>query len=233
LRISDRPPFIRHRSTMPQGSMGLERTLSNTSTGTIRNGGGNNGGYPGDYGHAGEDMHHNTGAGRNPESNGNGSINGRGQVGRPTEIGESGNSIRRDRDGRPGQSYASQGQSSPSPFRPAPPSTQTRPPPNLKSAMNAINGYAEPPRRTESPSGYGQGGHGEEMPWGGPFPSLHLWPLNETFATKMIHLPPITGRNPAERVSRKVPLLYDNSPSPHDCTMAGTLELGGRPGRRI
>ena len=25
--------------------------------------------------------------------------------------------------------------------------------------------------------------------WGGPFPSLHLWPLNETFVLKMIHLP--------------------------------------------
>lgn len=29
-----------------------------------------------------------------------------------------------------------------------------------------------------------------QPPWGGPFPSLHLWPLNETFVMKMIHLPP-------------------------------------------
>lgn len=27
------------------------------------------------------------------------------------------------------------------------------------------------------------------LPWGAPFPSLHLWPLNETFVMKMIHLP--------------------------------------------
>jgi hypothetical protein len=25
--------------------------------------------------------------------------------------------------------------------------------------------------------------------WGAPFPSLHLWPLQETFSMKMIHLP--------------------------------------------
>ncbi|KAJ9122277.1 hypothetical protein QFC22_001697 [Naganishia vaughanmartiniae] len=30
----------------------------------------------------------------------------------------------------------------------------------------------------------------QNVPWGGPFPSLHLWPLNETFVMKMIHLPP-------------------------------------------
>ncbi|KAJ9093922.1 hypothetical protein QFC19_008155 [Naganishia cerealis] len=30
----------------------------------------------------------------------------------------------------------------------------------------------------------------QTTPWGGPFPSLHLWPLNETFVMKMIHLPP-------------------------------------------
>jgi hypothetical protein len=29
----------------------------------------------------------------------------------------------------------------------------------------------------------------QNVPWGGPFPSLHLWPLNETFVMKMIHLP--------------------------------------------
>ncbi|WVQ79848.1 hypothetical protein IAT38_001948 [Cryptococcus sp. DSM 104549] len=27
------------------------------------------------------------------------------------------------------------------------------------------------------------------QPWGGPFPSLHLWPMQDTFAMKMIHLP--------------------------------------------
>lgn len=25
--------------------------------------------------------------------------------------------------------------------------------------------------------------------WGGPFPSLHMWPVQETFSMKMIHLP--------------------------------------------
>jgi hypothetical protein len=27
------------------------------------------------------------------------------------------------------------------------------------------------------------------MSWGGPFPSLHLWPIQDTFQMKMIHLP--------------------------------------------
>lgn len=26
--------------------------------------------------------------------------------------------------------------------------------------------------------------------WGGPFPSLHMWPVPDTFVMKMIHLPP-------------------------------------------
>ncbi|WRT64575.1 uncharacterized protein IL334_001507 [Kwoniella shivajii] len=37
-----------------------------------------------------------------------------------------------------------------------------------------------------------QGGQGQangNLPWGGPFPSLHLWPLQDTFVMKMIHLP--------------------------------------------
>ncbi|KAK8847602.1 hypothetical protein IAR55_005461 [Kwoniella newhampshirensis] len=33
------------------------------------------------------------------------------------------------------------------------------------------------------------GGGGGNTPWGGPFPSLHLWPLQDTFGMKMIHLP--------------------------------------------
>ncbi|WWC68153.1 uncharacterized protein I206_102076 [Kwoniella pini CBS 10737] len=36
----------------------------------------------------------------------------------------------------------------------------------------------------------GQGGQSNgNVPWGGPFPSLHLWPLQDTFVMKMIHLP--------------------------------------------
>ncbi|OXG99127.1 hypothetical protein C370_07444, partial [Cryptococcus neoformans A1-35-8] len=35
--------------------------------------------------------------------------------------------------------------------------------------------------------GGGQAQGGEQ--WGGPFPSLHLWPLQDTFQMKMIHLP--------------------------------------------
>ncbi|WVW78216.1 hypothetical protein I302_100167 [Kwoniella bestiolae CBS 10118] len=35
----------------------------------------------------------------------------------------------------------------------------------------------------------GQGGQANGgVPWGGPFPSLHLWPLQDTFVMKMIHL---------------------------------------------
>jgi hypothetical protein len=29
----------------------------------------------------------------------------------------------------------------------------------------------------------------QQQPWGGPFPSLHLWPIQDTFQMKMIHLP--------------------------------------------
>ncbi|OCF44842.1 hypothetical protein I317_01331 [Kwoniella heveanensis CBS 569] len=39
----------------------------------------------------------------------------------------------------------------------------------------------------------GQAGQGTTnangLPWGAPFPSLHLWPLQDTFVMKMIHLP--------------------------------------------
>ncbi|ORY21745.1 hypothetical protein BCR39DRAFT_552966 [Naematelia encephala] len=31
--------------------------------------------------------------------------------------------------------------------------------------------------------------NGHSAPWGSPFPSLHLWPIQETFQMKMIHLP--------------------------------------------
>ena len=215
---------------MPQSGMGLERTLSNTSTGTIRNSSSNNGGYPGDYGHAGEDSHHNASAGRNSEMNGNNSINGRGLGGRPMEMGEAGNSIRRERDARPVPSYASQAQSSPSPFRPAPPSGQRNNPlmPNT-SSNNGNNSYTERPRRTDSPGGYDQGSQGEEIPWGGPFPSLHLWPLNETFTTKMIHLPPITGRNPAERVSVDCLSFLDSLPSMWQYAVRNRGILGDMP----
>lgn len=37
-------------------------------------------------------------------------------------------------------------------------------------------------------SGPNSGGGGE-VPWGAPFPSLHLWPIQDTFQMKMIHLP--------------------------------------------
>jgi hypothetical protein len=33
------------------------------------------------------------------------------------------------------------------------------------------------------------GGQRDGVQWGGPFPSLHLWPIQETFTMKMIHLP--------------------------------------------
>ena len=35
----------------------------------------------------------------------------------------------------------------------------------------------------------GQHGQQQQQPWGGPFPSLHLWPIQDTFQMKMIHLP--------------------------------------------
>ncbi|TXT05583.1 uncharacterized protein COLE_06903 [Cutaneotrichosporon oleaginosum] len=39
-----------------------------------------------------------------------------------------------------------------------------------------------------APPGHG-GPQGNNAPWGGPFPSLHLWPIQDTFQMKMIHLP--------------------------------------------
>ncbi|GHJ87254.1 hypothetical protein NliqN6_3656 [Naganishia liquefaciens] len=59
-----------------------------------------------------------------------------------------------------------------------PPGTQQNPqnaPSNQSNASNAS---------TAATAG------SQQQPWGGPFPSLHLWPLNETFIMKMIHLPP-------------------------------------------
>jgi len=43
----------------------------------------------------------------------------------------------------------------------------------------------------ESPPGHveSQGSNSNNLPWGAPFPSLHLWPIEDTFAMKMIHLP--------------------------------------------
>ncbi|WVQ98264.1 hypothetical protein IAU59_005387 [Kwoniella sp. CBS 9459] len=51
--------------------------------------------------------------------------------------------------------------------------------------------------QSQGQGGQGQGGqgnnnngaNGSNLPWGGPFPSLHLWPLQDTFVMKMIHLP--------------------------------------------
>ncbi|OCF77160.1 hypothetical protein I204_02872 [Kwoniella mangroviensis CBS 8886] len=46
------------------------------------------------------------------------------------------------------------------------------------------------PYTNQNQSLQGQGGAGPAQPlWGGPFPSLHLWPLQDTFVMKMIHLP--------------------------------------------
>ena len=38
------------------------------------------------------------------------------------------------------------------------------------------------------PAGSQNAGQGN-VPWGGPFPALHMWPLHDTFQMKMIHLP--------------------------------------------
>lgn len=59
--------------------------------------------------------------------------------------------------------------------------------------------HAQQHENNKSVAGGGAGGGDSEgalspaqlasLPWGAPFPSLHLWPLNETFVMKMIHLP--------------------------------------------
>lgn len=40
-----------------------------------------------------------------------------------------------------------------------------------------------------STHGESTGATSNGVPWGAPFPSLHLWPIEDTFAMKMIHLP--------------------------------------------
>lgn len=57
------------------------------------------------------------------------------------------------------------------------------------------NGVTQPQQQPQQQQAQGQAqgqqqGQGGNFPWGSPFPSLHLWPLNETFVMKMIHLPP-------------------------------------------
>ncbi|WWC86694.1 uncharacterized protein L201_001571 [Kwoniella dendrophila CBS 6074] len=42
--------------------------------------------------------------------------------------------------------------------------------------------------QSQGPQGQGGQNNGG-LPWGAPFPSLHLWPLQDTFVMKMIHLP--------------------------------------------
>ncbi|KAJ9100510.1 hypothetical protein QFC21_003550 [Naganishia friedmannii] len=54
---------------------------------------------------------------------------------------------------------------------------------------------SSPAAQQQGPEAAQQAQQNQNVPWGGPFPSLHLWPLNETFVMKMIHLPP------GERVS--------------------------------
>jgi hypothetical protein len=71
---------------------------------------------------------------------------------------------------------------------------------NSLTSNNQGNPYSDRPQRAMSPAP-GQSGR-DDVPWGGPFPSLHLWPMNETFPTKMIHLPPCLSRVGGERVSQ-------------------------------
>lgn len=82
----------------------------------------------------------------------------------------------------------------------------------------------------------GNGGNGGEQSlqptagsWGSPFPSLHLWPLNETFVMKMIHLPS------GQKVSTRwlggfwVPLILSLS----SLSLAAHLCLGNPPQIKI
>ena len=53
---------------------------------------------------------------------------------------------------------------------------------SYSSHSSSLNGHA-------GGSHSANGGMHGQAPWGGPFPSLHMWPIHETFAMKMIHLP--------------------------------------------
>jgi len=58
--------------------------------------------------------------------------------------------------------------------QPQPPAPSPHPGPSTQSA---------PPVQSQVQ----QNGNG--ISWGGPFPALHLWPIQDTFVMKMIHLP--------------------------------------------
>lgn len=53
---------------------------------------------------------------------------------------------------------------------------------------HSIGPLAQQGQTMNHSSGPNSGGGGE-VPWGAPFPSLHLWPIQDTFQMKMIHLP--------------------------------------------
>ncbi|KAI5453359.1 hypothetical protein NCC49_005838 [Naganishia albida] len=55
---------------------------------------------------------------------------------------------------------------------------------------NGVQQQQQQQQQQTQPQGQPQAQAQGSFPWGGPFPSLHLWPLNETFVMKMIHLPP-------------------------------------------
>jgi hypothetical protein len=69
-----------------------------------------------------------------------------------------------------------------------------------KAVENYVNPYGPSDGSTSSVDGTtGRAGsqssnnassQSNNLTWGAPFPSLHLWPMNETFVMKMIHLPP-------------------------------------------
>lgn len=70
--------------------------------------------------------------------------------------------------------------------------------------------YNNPFAQNGSSSHYGGNNYGY-LPWGAPFPSLHMWPLQDTFGFKMIHLPPGQRVSPRLDSSRTADLWLNRS----------------------
>lgn len=52
--------------------------------------------------------------------------------------------------------------------------------------------HAQQQQRALDSPGVGHGGDFGQVPWPGQLPSLHLYPLSDSFVPKQIHLPPNT-----------------------------------------
>lgn len=200
----------------------LERTLSNTSTGTVRQPAGY-GQHPDGYetaqsqGHDEQQQSHSGGA----AGAGRGAVSrrdmpspflppGANRQGGPSPAGGQQTSWTNpgNRTGVTQQSHSSAHGSRDAHGQPAMGPSDASSASLRNPAANAAHIGRPPSNEPKRPEESSQS-NGEARPWGSPFPSLHLWPLNETFTTKMIHLPPVGSETEGERVGLVFDILYN------------------------